>query len=400
MPHFQYQGTTQNGKLASGAIEAANENDARTRLRMERIRVVDICEKKSTRLFSFSGRINRKHLSEFTRQFAAMNAAGIPLVECLGAIAEQTENRQLRTIVVAVSGDVQAGVSLADAFSRHPKAFNRLYCAMVRAGEAAGILDAILLRLAEYQEKSVALQRRITSALSYPAIVTVVAIGALIALFTFVVPTFSSMLLELNAKLPWATQLVIDFSAIIKTWFPAGAAVVIGAVFAFVYFYKRNNNFRLRCDGMTLRIPVFGDVQKKSAVSRFARTFGSLLSGGVPIAEALSITSTTAGNRMLEQGFLKTLDAIRSGQPLAQPLRETGIFPPMVIQMIAAGERSGKLPDMLSKISDYFDAEVDAAISTLTSVLEPVLIVVMGVVIAGVLISMYLPMFQMVSALG
>jgi type IV pilus assembly protein PilC len=400
MPRYRYQGTTQAGKRAAGAVEASSEAEAKSRLRRERIRVIEIGEKKPVRLFALSGRVNRKHLSEFTRQFAAMSASGIPLVECLGAIAEQTENKQLQQIVVAVSSDVQAGASLAEALSRHPRAFNRLYCAMVKAGEAAGILDAIMLRLADYQEKSVALRRRITSALSYPALVMFVALGALVALFTFVVPTFSSMLSELGAKLPWSTQMVIALSDVVKTWFPAGAAIVVGLSFASVYFYTRNQKVRRRFDDLSLRMPVFGNLQKKNAVSRFARTFGALLSGGVPIAEALSITSNTAGNRVLEEGFLKTLDAIRGGQPLAQPLRETGIFPPMVIQMIAVGERSGKLPDMLAKISDYYDIEVDTAITTLTSVLEPVMIVVMGVVIAGVLISMYLPMFQMVSSLG
>jgi type IV pilus assembly protein PilC len=400
MPHFRYRGTTNTGKPAAGAIEAASEAEATALLRRERLRVIEIAEKKAPKLFSFSGRVSRKHLSEFTRQFAAMSASGIPLVECLGAIAAQTENRQLQQIVLAVSNDVQSGVSLAEAFSRHPGVFNRLYCAMVKAGEAAGILDSILLRLADYQEKAVALQRRITSALTYPALVTFVAVGAIVALFTFVVPTFSSMLAELGAKLPWSTQLVITASVVVKTWLPIGVLLVAALGFTSVYLYRNNKKIRLSLDALALRLPLFGSLQKKNAVSRFARTFGSLLSGGVPIAEALAITSNTAGNRVLEEGFLKTLDAIRGGQPLAQPLRETKIFPPMVIQMIAVGERSGKLPDMLAKISDYYETEVDTAITTLTSIIEPVLLVVMGAVIACVLISMYLPMFQMVGSLG
>ena len=329
-----------------------------------------------------------------------MISSAIPLVQSLDAIAKQTENRRLREAVRKISADVQSGISLAEALSKHPNIFNRLYCSMVKAAEVAGILPAVLLRLADYQEKAVVLRRRVTTAFAYPVLVGSVAIAAIIALMIFVVPTFSSMLSELGASLPLSTRIVISISDIVKTWLLPVLAAVALAVLVSMHRYRNSDRFRIVVDGFRLRLPLFGGLQRKSAVSRFSRTFGALLIGGVPIADALEITSSTTGNRVLEQGFLKTLEAIRSGQPLAAPLDETGLFPPMVVQMINVGERSGTLPEMLGKISDYYDTEVDSAVTALTSVLEPSLIVVMGIVIGAVLISMYLPMFEMVGSIG
>jgi len=401
MPHYKYEGITQNGKQVSGTVEAADDNAVKSTLRKTRIRVTAVKEKQPSLNFGFIHRgVRLKDVSAFTRQFASMNSSAIPLVQCLDAIAEQTENRTLRGAVQKISADVQSGVSLAEALSRHPAIFNRLYCTMVKAGEAAGILPAILLRLADYQEKTVGIRRRVAGAFAYPVLVAFVAAGAVVALMTFVVPTFSTMLAELGAQLPLSTRIVIKASEIVKTWLlPVVFAGTVAAIL-FAYMYRKFDKVRLSIDSLKLRLPLFGDLQKKSAVSRFSRTFGALLNGGVPIADALEITSTTAGNRVLEQGFLKTLEAIRSGQPLAPPLKATGVFPPMVIQMISVGEKSGQLPEMLVKIADYYDTEVDSAITMLTSILEPALIVIMGIFIALVLISMYLPMFEMVGSIG
>lgn len=400
MPHYTYQGITRNGKSETGTIEAATEAIAKTQLRTKRIRVVELSEKSSMPFSGLFGGVRLKDVSAFTRQFSSMNSAAIPLVECLGAIGEQTENKVLRAAIQKIWADVQSGASLAEALSRYPKIFNRLYCSMVRAGEAAGILSDVLLRLADYQEKTVGLQRRLISAFAYPALVALVAVAAVVALMTFVVPTFSSMLSELGAQLPLITRIVIRTSEIVKQLFLPVFLILGGGSFAVVYLYRKNDQVKLSIDTATLSLPLFGSLQKKSAVSRFARTFGALLKGGVPIADAMEITSSTAGNRLLEQGFLKTLESIRSGQPLAPSLKATGVFPPMVIQMISVGEKSGNLPEMLTKISDYYDTEVDSAIMTLTTILEPALIVIMGVFIAGVLISMYLPMFEMVGSIG
>ncbi|MBN2037956.1 MAG: type II secretion system F family protein [Chitinispirillaceae bacterium] len=400
MPQYQYQGINFNGNRISGAIEASSEDDAKSLLRKERIRITAIKKKNEVSFHNFFGGVRLKDLSAFTRQFASMNSSAIPLVRSLDAIAEQAENKTLQNVVRQISIDVQSGVSLAEALSRHPKMFNRLYCAMVKAGEAAGILSDILLRLADYQEKTVAVRNRIRGAFAYPALVALVAVGALIALMTFVVPTFSSMLHELGAELPLSTRIVIGASAIIKTWIFPILGLTVGLVFSIIYLYQKNDKVRIIIDALSLRFPLSGNLQKKSAVSRFSRTFGALLNGGVPIAEALEITSNTAGNRMLEVSFHKALEAIKSGQTLAQPLKETGVFPAMVIQMVDVGEKSGNLSEMLVKVADYYDTEVDTAVTALTSILEPALIVVMGVIIAGVLIAMYLPMFEMVSSIG
>jgi type IV pilus assembly protein PilC len=400
MPKYHYQGINFSGKRVEGVIEAASGDEAKALLRKDRIRVTDLQEKKQSVIFGFGGGVKLKDVSAFTRQFASMNSSAIPLVASLDAITEQTENKVLKAASQRISSDVQSGVSLAEALSRHPKIFNRLYCAMVKAGEAAGILSSVLLRLADYQEKAVTVRTRVKSAFAYPALVSVVAIAALVALMTLVVPIFSSMLTELGAELPLSTRIVISASGFMKVWLlPIVTALTI-IIVAVMYLYRVNPRVKLGFDSMALKLPLFGDLQKKNAIARFSRTFGALLTGGVPIAEALEITSKTAGNSLLEQGFLKTLDAIRSGRPLAEPLKETGLFPPMVIQMVGVGERSGNLPEMLAKISDYYDSEVDTAITTLISILEPSLIVVMGIVMAGVLISMYLPMFEMVGAIG
>jgi type IV pilus assembly protein PilC len=400
MRKYQYTGVRYNGKRVEGAIQAASGDEAKSLLRKDRIRVTDLREKKQAGVFSFGNSVKLKDVSAFTRQFASMNSSAIPLVQSLDAITEQTENKVLKQASQRISADVQSGVSLAEALSRHPKIFNNLYCAMVKAGEAAGILSNVLLRLADYQEKAVTVRTRVKSAFAYPALVSVVAIIALVALMTLVVPTFSSMLAELGAQLPLSTRIVISASEFLKVWLLPMALVFAVIIVTLVYLYRTNYRLKLGFDTLALKLPMFGNLQKKNAVARFSRTFGALLAGGVPIAQALEITASTAGNSLLEQGFLKTLDAIRSGRPLAEPLKETGLFPPMVIQMVGVGERSGNLPEMLAKISDYYDSEVDTAITTLISVLEPMLIVVMGVFMAGVLISMYLPMFSIVGSIG
>lgn len=400
MPQFSYQGIDATGKRVRGRVEASTEPEAKSLLRKGRIRITGLKSKQPRPALALWGGVRLKDVTSFTRQFAAMNSSAIPLVQSLDSIAEQTENPAMQQAVRKICMDVQSGVSLADALGKYPKIFNRLYCSMVKAGEAAGILSDVLLRLADYQEKSVAMRRRIKSAFAYPILVGIVAIGALIALMTFVVPTFSSMLKELGAELPLCTRLVIDASDIIKMWIvPALLLSTIGGI-AFAQLYKKNGATRLKIDSLMLKLPLFGNLQKKSAVSRFSRTFGSLLSGGIPIAEALEITASTAGNRVLELGFMKSLEAIRQGQSLSAPLKMTGIFPPMVVQMVDVGERSGQLPAMLVKISDYYDTEIDSVVSMMTSVLEPALIVVMGIIIAGVLIAMYLPMFEMVNSIG
>jgi type IV pilus assembly protein PilC len=400
MAKYLYHGVNYSGKRVEGVVEAASGDEAKTLLRKERVRITDLREKRQMPQLSFGKSVRLKDISSFTRQFASMNSSAIPLVQSLDAIAEQTGNKILQEAVRRISADVQSGVTLAESISRHPRIFNRLYCSMVKAGEAAGILSSVLLRLADYQEKGVAVRQRVKSAFAYPALVAVVAAGAMVALMTFVVPTFSSMLEELGAELPLSTRIVISASEVMKTWLMPAVLLIAALIIGILYLYRTNASVKLSADALALKLPLFGELQKKSAVARFSRTFGALLNGGVPIADALEITSATAGNSVLEKGYLTTLDAIRSGRSLAEPLKETGVFPPMVVQMVGVGEKSGNLPEMLAKIADYYDTEVDTAITTLTSILEPAIIVVMGIFIAGVLISMYLPMFEMVGSIG
>lgn len=398
MATFSYSGTLFDGKAIKGEIEAPSKHEAYELLRRKRVRVDAIAGAKSSFVF-FSG-VSIGDLSRFTRQFSAMTAAGLPLVTCLESIAGPIEHRFLKNAVQKISTDVQGGSNLAEAMARHPRIFNRLYCAMIRAGEAGGLLSDILKRLADYQERQANLQRRIRSALAYPAVVLLVTLAALAALMTYVVPTFAGMLFDLGAPLPASTRLVIEASDTIRRWgIPAGAGLA-GLLFLSVVSYRQNAGFRMQMDQAALKAPFLGDLQKKSAIARFSRTLAALLSGGVPLAEAIEITAKTAGNSAVETALLQTLEAVKTGKSMSTQLAETGLFPSMVVQMVSVGERTGGLAEMLGRISDYYEVEVDTALATVTSLIEPVLIVLMGIVVAAVLIAMYLPMFEITQSIG
>jgi type IV pilus assembly protein PilC len=395
MPKFFYVGVTVNGKQIKGELQAGNKNEATSILRKRRIRPISIRSKPVEFKFSISPGVKITDLSRFTRQFSAMQSAGLPLVQCLDILATQTENRTLSKCIQQVSGEIQGGSTLADALSKHPKIFNALYCNMISAGEAAGNLDTILARLASYLEKADALRRKIKGAMTYPAIVSIVAVMSTIAMLYFIVPTFAKMFTDLGGQLPLPTRIVMTISDLIQRFILLFIAVAIGVAFG-VGSYYRTESGKLNIDRLKLSLPVFGDLERKSSISRFSQTLSTLLSSGVTILDALSITSKTAGNKVLEKGLLRTLEKITGGLTIAEPLKETGVFPPMVIHMIAVGEKTGGLAEMLTKISDFYQEEVDAAVEALTSILEPVMIVIMGIIIGGILISMYLPMFDMI----
>ncbi len=399
MAKFRYSGILFDGKAVQGEIEARSREEAMELLQRRRIRLEKIAPV-STLTLNLSSGVGIRELSRFTRQFSAMTAAGLPMVACLDTISGQVENRPLREAVAKVSVDVQGGGALAEALSQHPRIFNRLYCAMVRAGEAGGMLGDILKRLADYQERQANLQRRIRGALAYPAVVLLVTAGALAALMTFVVPTFASMLTDLGAALPASTRLVIQASEIVRRfWMPALASFA-GILIWFVLSYRRSPAFRLQLDTLLLRLPVLGDLARKSAIARFSRTLGALLTGGVPLPAALEITAETAGNGAVEAALLQTLEAVKAGNTISSRLARAGLFPAMVVQMVSVGERTGGLAEMLTRISDYYEVEVDTALGTVTSLIEPVLIVLMGIAVAAVLIAMYLPMFEITQGLG
>ncbi len=333
----------------------------------------------------------------FTRQFATMINSGLPLVQSLDILAEQTENTALRKTIQEVLYDVESGHTLADAMGRHPKIFTELFVNMVAAGEAGGILDTILLRLATFLEKNDALIRKIKGAMVYPAVIMSVAASAIVILLIFVIPTFQSMFESAGIPLPLPTRIVIGMSAFLQAyWWAIGVAIIVGG-FLLRQFYRTDGG-QLLIDRILLGLPILGDMQRKAAVARFTRTLGTLVSSGVSILEGLEITAKTAGNRVIHDAVMGSRASIAGGETIAGPLKESGVFPPMVVQMINVGEQTGGLDEMLTKIADFYDEEVDAAVETLLSAMEPIMIVVLGVVVGGMIVAMYLPIFDMINA--
>ncbi|MFP4163339.1 MAG: type II secretion system F family protein [Chitinispirillaceae bacterium] len=398
MAKFEYVGVA-SGKQVKGEIQAGSKDEVISLLRKKKIRPVSVRNKSLDISFDFLQGIKLKDVSRFTRQFAAMVSAGLPLVQCLDILGSQTENKVLGQAIKQVSADIQGGNNLADAMAKHPAAFNNLYCNMVAAGEQSGNLDGVLNRLAEYQEKSEALRRKIKGAMTYPVIVAIVAVGATVAMLTFVVPTFAQMFVDMGGELPLPTQIVMNISNFLQSYWIFMFLGIVALIVGFMQYYKTEQG-KIKIDALKLKLPVLGDLERKSAVSRFSQTLSTLLTSGVTIIDALNITAKTAGNKVLELGIIRTLERITGGLTIAEPLKETGVFPPMVIHMISVGEKTGDLAGMLKKVSEFYQEEVDAAVEALTSIIEPIMIVIMGAVIGGILISMYLPMFDMVGAIG
>lgn len=398
MAHFYYVGITSAGKQVKGEVQAANKNEVVSLLRKKKLRPISIKNKGIDLKFSFGSGVRLQDVSRFTRQFSAMTSAGLPLVQCLDILGSQTENKTLSSAIKQVSLDIQGGSTLADSLQKHPKIFNTLYCNMVASGEASGSLDIVLTRLAEYQEKSEALRRKIKGAMTYPMVVLCIAIVATGAMLTFVVPTFAQMFTDVGGTLPLPTKIVMGISDFVQNYILLIILAITGAGVGLSYYYKTDAG-RMKIDAIKLKVPVLGDLERKSSIGRFAQTLSTLLASGVSIIDALSITAKTAGNKVLEKGILKTLERITGGLTIAEPLKETGVFPPMVIHMISVGEKTGDLAEMLKKISEFYQEEVDGAVDALTSIIEPVMIVGMGIIVGGILIAMYLPMFDMIGTI-
>jgi type IV pilus assembly protein PilC len=341
--------------------------------------------------------IKTRDVVVFTRQFATMINAGLPLVQALDILAQQTENKRLAETTRQVVYDVESGHTLADALRKHPKAFSDLYVNMVAAGEAGGILDTILVRLAQFLEKNDAIVRKVKGAMIYPAVILSVAVIAISVLLIFVIPTFQNMFASVNLDLPLPTRIVIGMSNVLKHYWWAIIGVVVGSMFMVNRYYQTAPG-RLQIDALLLRLPVLGDVIRKAAVSRFTRTLSTLISSGVSILDGLEITARTAGNMVIHNAVMESRASIAGGETIAAPLQKSAVFPPMVISMIAVGEQTGGLDEMLSKIADFYDDEVDAAVSALLSLMEPIMIVVLGVIVGGMVVAMYLPIFDMVNA--
>jgi type IV pilus assembly protein PilC len=401
MAVFAYRGRTAAGAVA-GELEAPDRMAAVAQLRSRGVTATSVQEKKvRSTTFTLSlgkkgGKVKDKHLAIYTRQFSTMVDAGLPIAQCLTILGEQSESKPLRDVTAQIAREVEGGASLADSFRKFPKTFDDLFVNMIQVGESGGVLDVVLQRLSTYIEKAASLKRKVKSAMVYPLTIITVAILVIIFMMTFVIPTFAQMFTSLGAELPLPTRIVLWLSNFTRRY----VLVIIAAMGAFVYAIKRyyaTDHGSHVIDAMMLKVPVIGMLVRKVAVARFTRTLGTLISSGVPILEALRITAQSAGNRVVEKAVMQARTAVTAGRTLAEPLRSTPVFPPMVVHMISVGENTGALDQMLGKIADFYDDEVDAAVSALTSLLEPLMIVFLGVVVGGLVVAMYLPIFRMVT---
>ncbi len=401
MPVFAYRGTNQAGGSVSGEQVAASKADLASLLRRQQITVTRVSEKgKEFSLPTFGGGVSPKELAIFTRQFSVMIDAGLPLVQCLEILASQQENRTFQKILTATRGAVEGGATLSAAMRQHEKVFDALYVNMVEAGETGGILDTILQRLSAYIEKNVKLKRAVKSALVYPVAVLLVAVGVIVLLLWKVVPIFATLFVGLGVDLPLPTRIVIAMSNFVGSIFGLLILVTMVGLAVGLKLWYRTPVGRMAIDRSLLRLPLIGILLRKIAVARFSRTLGTLISSGVPILEGLDITARTAGNAVIEKSLLQVRKGLEAGRTLADPLKETEVFPGMVTQMISVGEQTGAMDAMLQKIADFYEDDVDAAVKDLLSAMEPMMIVFLGLVVGGIVISMYLPLFTLIGKLA
>jgi type IV pilus assembly protein PilC len=399
MPIFIYSAKTVTGEIQTGNVDLPNREAVIGYLRRQRLIPVTVREKPKDISFTFGRRVRMKEIVHFTRQFATMVNSGLPLVQCLEILGQQSENKFLAGSIKEVQADVESGATLADALRNHPKVFSDLYVNMVAAGEAGGILDTVLLRLSVFLEKNEALVRKVKGAMIYPAVILAVAVIAVTVLLVFVIPTFQQMFASVDLTLPAPTRLVIWMSDMLQGYWWLMLGLMVAGVWSIRMYYKTSAG-RLALDRLLLRVPILGDLLRKTAVARFTRTLGTLLSSGVSILDGLEITARTAGNRVIHDAVMRSRSSIAGGETIAEPLRESGVFPPMVTQMINVGEQTGTIDEMLDKIADFYDDEVDTAVEALLAAMEPMLIVFLGVVVGGMIVSMYLPIFDMINVVG
>ena len=399
MPVFLWEATTKKDEVKKGEMDAADELTVRTLLRRQGFKSIEV-RKKPKDLAEYvpflAGRVKEKDVVVFCRIFSTMINAGLPLIQCLDLLAQQEQNKAFSKIIRSVKEDIEGGTSLTDALKKYPKVFDDLFVNLIAAGEAGGILDVILGRLSNYLEKALKLKSKVKSAMTYPIAVLVISIGVVALLLLKVIPVFQKMFEGMGGQLPGPTMMLITASEFAQSYWWLILAVIIVLVIAFNRFYKTSKG-RWIVDSATLKAPVFGPLLKKVAVAKFSRTMATMMSSGVPILEGLNIVSKTAGNVVVEDALLKTRQSISEGRSIAEPLSETGIFPAMVVQMIAVGEATGALDSMLNKIADFYDDEVDAAVDAMMALLEPVMMVFLGGIVGGMIIAMYLPIFKLAS---
>lgn len=395
---FQWSGKTPKGVIESGEITAATKDEVIGQLRKRNITATVVIEKpKKVSKFGFGGKVKDKDIVVFTRQFATMIDAGLPLVQALEILSIQVENKSFSKVLAQVKIDVESGSTYADALKKHPRVFSELYANMVAAGEAGGILDTILNRLAAYIEKAMKLKKKVKGAMVYPAVVSSIAVLVIAVIMIFVVPTFSKMFTSLGGTLPLPTRIVMNLSNFIAG---IGGLLVAGAIVAIVVFivqFRRTEKGNHITDKILLRLPIFGMLINKVAVAKFTRTLGTLVSSGVPILDGLEITAKTSGNKVIEYAIMEVRKGVMGGKTLAEPITKAKVFPPMVTHMIAVGESTGALDAMLGKIADFYDDEVDASVSNLTAMMEPILMVFLGGAVGFIVVAMYLPIFKLIT---
>ncbi len=402
MATFTWIGRTRQGSIQKGELSADNREEVATLLRKQNILATSVNRKLSSIDIEIPGMgptVTPKDVVIFTRQFSTMIDAGLPLVQCLEILSQQSDNKMLSKVIGQVRMEVESGATYADSLRKHPKVFDELYVNMVAAGEAGGILDVIQRRLANHMEKSIKLRKKIKGAMVYPSSIVAIAGAVMVVLMVFVIPVFAKMFSDTGGTLPGPTQLVLSTSdfVVANIWYIfAGFG---GFIFGMKSLYKTEKG-HFQMDKLALKLPVFGDLVRKAAVAKFTRTLGTLISSGVPILEGLQIVASTAGNKVVEQAINNARASISEGKNVAEPLGESKVFPPMVVQMIGVGEATGAMDTMLSKIADFYDDEVDDAVTALTAMLEPMLMVFLGVTIGFIVIAMYLPIFEMASVVG
>ena len=402
MPEYLWEGLTRKKETKKGEMEAPDEGAVRTQLRRQGIKPVSIRKKPKDLLENipfFKQKVKEKDVVIFSRQFATMIDAGLPIIQCLELLSAEEENVTFKKIITTIKDDIESGISLSDALKKYPDVFDELFVNLVAAGEAGGILDVILNRLSAYMEKAMKLKAKVKGAMTYPASVLVISIAVVILLLYKVVPVFEEMFAGFGSALPGPTQFLVNASAFVQNniLYMIAAAVIIAFVFK---RYHKTERGRLQIDTFVLKSPVFGMLLKKVAVAKFSRTLSTMMSSGVPILDGLEIVSKTAGNKVIENALMDTKKSISEGKTIAEPLRESGIFPSMVVSMIGVGENTGALDAMLAKIADFYDDEVDTAVDAMTALLEPFMMVFLGGVVGGMIIALYLPIFSMAGAVG
>jgi type IV pilus assembly protein PilC len=403
MTVYIWKARTRQGTVKRGEVEAINDATVISQLRAQMLQPITVKKKpKDVREYLpfLKPRIRTKDLVIFTRQFATMIDAGLPLVQCLQILGDQQENPTFRPIIQQVKADVEQGSTFADALAKHPKPFDPLYVNLVAAGEVGGILDTILNRLAVYLEKADALARKVRGAMVYPATVLTVAVGVMVLMLVKIIPTFEQMFADFGGQLPGPTQMVIDMSHWMQRWLVWFLMGLVAAFSAYLQTRRRVPRFRRATDALALKLPIFGSLLRKVAVARFTRTLGTMIASGVPILDGLEIVSKTAGNMVVEEALRDVRTAISEGKTIAEPLAESQVFPAMVVSMIAVGEETGAMENMLTKIADFYDDEVDAAVEALTAMLEPAMMVVLGGTVGSMLVAMYLPIFKIADTIG